>query len=379
MSGRLFGPGDGLAATAVVEEGVDRLLEHAALVADDDLRRVELEQALQAVVAVDDAAVEIVEIAGREAAAVERDERAEIRREHRDHRQHHPLGPVAALAEGLDDLEALRELLALRLAGRRAHLGAEQLGERVHVDLLEHLEDGLAAHAGRELVVAVLVDELEVALLAEEIALLQAGLLRVDDDVRLAVEDLLEILQRDVEHVADARRQALQEPDVRDRRGERDVPEALTTHLGLDHLDAALLAHDPAVLHALVLAAVALVVLHRPEDLRAEQAIPLRLEGAVVDGLGLLHLAVRPLPDLLRAGERDADRAERERVLGLLEEAEDVTHRDHSSIRAREGSSSSSCRRGLHGLASTSSTFRHNDCSSLMSTLKLSGSPASSV
>ena len=222
--------------------------------------------------------------------------------------EHHPLGPVAALAERLDDLEALRELLALRLAGRRAHLAAELLGERVHVDLLEHLEDGLAAHAGRELVVAVLLDELEVALLAQEIAALRAPVsLRVDDDVRLAVEDLLEILQRDVEHVADARRQALQEPDVRDRRGERDVAEALAAHLGLDHLDAALLAHDPAVLHALVLAAVALVVLHRPEDLRAEQAVPLRLEGAVVDRLGLLHLAVRPLADLLRAGQRDAD------------------------------------------------------------------------
>ena len=121
--------GDGLAATAVVEEGVDRLLQHAALVADDDLRRVELEQALQAVVAVDDAAVEIVEIAGREAAAVEGDERTEIRREHRDDREHHPLRAVAALAERLDDLEALGDLLALRLAGRLAHLGAELLGE----------------------------------------------------------------------------------------------------------------------------------------------------------------------------------------------------------------------------------------------------------
>jgi hypothetical protein len=78
------------------------------------------------------------------------------------------------------------------------------------------------------------------------------------------------------------------------------VAEALAAHLGLDDLDAALLADDPAVLHALVLAAVALVVLHRPEDLRAEQAVALRLEGAVVDGLGLLDLAVRPLADLLR-------------------------------------------------------------------------------
>jgi hypothetical protein len=107
---------DRLAAAAVVEEGVDRLLQHAALVADDDLRRVELDEALEAVVAVDDAAVEVVEVAGREAAAVERDERAEVRRQHRDDREHHPLGAVAALAEGLDDLEALGVLLPLRLA-----------------------------------------------------------------------------------------------------------------------------------------------------------------------------------------------------------------------------------------------------------------------
>ena len=78
-------------------------------------------------------------------------------------------------------------------------------------------------------------------------------------------------------------------------------PEALAAHLGLDDLDAALLADDAAVLHALVLAAVALVVLHRAEDLGAEEPVALRLEGPVVDRLGLLDLAVRPLADLLRA------------------------------------------------------------------------------
>src|SRR5690349_19772737 len=119
----LVGTGDGLTAAAVVEESVDRFLQHAALVPDDDLRSVELEQALQAVVAVDDAAVEVVEIAGGEAAAIERNEGAQIRREHRDDGEHHPLGPVAALAERLDDLQALGDLLALGLAGGLAHFG----------------------------------------------------------------------------------------------------------------------------------------------------------------------------------------------------------------------------------------------------------------
>jgi hypothetical protein len=63
---------------------------------------------------------------------------------------------------------------------------------------------------------------------------------------------------------------------------------------------AALFADDALVLHALVLAAKALVVLDRPEDARAEQAVTLRLERAVVDGFRLLDLAVGPRQNLLR-------------------------------------------------------------------------------
>src|SRR5208283_1177853 len=122
----------------------------------------------------------------------------------------------------------------------------------------------------------------------EHLGLRQTRLLGVDDDVALAVQDFFQVLERDVEHVADAAGQRLEKPDVSDRRRQVDVPEALATDLALDDLDAALLAHDPAVLHALVLAAVALVVLHRAADLRAEEPVALRLEGSVVDGLGLL-------------------------------------------------------------------------------------------
>ena len=62
----------------------------------------------------------------------------------------------------------------------------------------------------------------------------------------------------------------------------------------LDDLDAALLADDAAVLHALVLAAEALEVFDRAEDLGAEETVALRLEGPVVDSLGLLDLTERP-------------------------------------------------------------------------------------
>src|SRR5262249_62669 len=210
--------------------------------------------------------------------------------------------------------------------GRFLHLAAQLLGQLVHVDVLQEVADRLGAHAGRERVLAELLDRLQVALLGQQLTALQTGLLRVDDDVRLALHDLLQVLERDVQQVADARRQRLQEPDVRDRGRQVDVAQALAADLGLDHLDAALLADDPAVLHALVLAAVALVVLHWPEDLRAEQAVPFRLERPVVDRLRLLHLTVRPLTDLLGRRQRNADRRERQRIFRLLEEVENVFH-----------------------------------------------------
>src|SRR5262249_13332491 len=107
------------------------------------------------------------------------------------------------------------------------------------------------------------------------------------------VEDLLELARSDVEQVADAARDALEEPDVRDGSGEVDVPHALAAHLLARHFDAAALADDALAADSLVLAAVALPVLRGTEDALAEETVTLRLERAVVDRLGLGHLARR--------------------------------------------------------------------------------------
>src|SRR5262245_13443530 len=132
--------------------------------------------------------------------------------------------------------------------------------------------------------------------------------LRVDarDDVRREVDDLLEILWREVKQVTEPTRYALEIPDVRHRRRELDVAHALAAHLGTRHLDAAPLADDALEADALVFAAVALPVAGRTEDLLAEESVLLRLEGAVVDGLRLLDFAVRPVADVIRRREADA-------------------------------------------------------------------------
>ena len=306
------------AAAAVVEQRVDRFLEHALLVADDDVGRLELDQLLQPVVAVDDAAIEVVEVRRREAAAVERHQRPQLGRNDRDDVEDHPLRPVGRLAERVDDLQPLGVLQLLLDRRLRAHLVAQLVGEPLDADALEQLLDRLGAHLGPELL-AVVLARLAELLFGEQLVRLQLGVARLDDDVGLEVEDALEVAQRDVEQVSDAARQPLEEPHVADRRGQRDVAEALAPHLRLRDLDAALVADHAAVLHPLVLAAEALPVGDRAEDLRAEQPVPFGLERPVVDRFRLRHLAVRPGEDLLRRREADPDGIEvgRERSAGI--------------------------------------------------------------
>ena len=196
---------------------------------------------------------------------------------------------------GLELLEALGQLeLALLLDG---------------VLLAEHL--GL--EVGEVLVAALVVD--------------------VGDEVGREVDDLLELLGLQLltglgahEQVGQPRAGAAQVPDVHDGGGQLDVAHPLAADLRAGDLDAAALADDALEPDALVLAAVALPVLGRTEDLLAEQAVLLGLEGAVVDGLGLLDLAVGPRADRVGGGQTDPE----------LIEVVDVQH-GHSLSSSRPG------------------------------------------
>ncbi len=81
----------------------------------------------------------------------------------------------------------------------------------------------------------------------------------------------------------------------------------LAAHFTQSDFHAALVANHAAVLHALVLAAQTFPVRHRTENLGAEQAIALGLEGAVIDGFRLGHLAVRPRANFLGTRQADAN------------------------------------------------------------------------
>ena len=188
LQGAVARPGDGAAAAAVVEQCVDGLLEHALLVVDDDLGRAEVEQPLQAVVPVDHPAVEVIQVRGREPAAVELHHRAQLRRDHRHDVEDHPVRLVVGLQEGVDDLEALdRTSLLLALGGVDRLL--QQLGLGLEVDLLKQVAHGLGAHAAAEVLAPTERG-------AEAVLELAEGRLVVDDVLRLHLaEDLEDLAQ----------------------------------------------------------------------------------------------------------------------------------------------------------------------------------------
>src|SRR5688572_4828135 len=105
----------------------------------------------------------------------------------------------------------------------------------------------------------------------QQLILCEFGLTGIDDNERFAIEDFFEIFEGDVEKVANSTGQALQKPDVCDGSGQFNMTHPFTTDLALNNFNAALLAHHAAMLHPLVLTAVALVVFDWSKDLGAEK------------------------------------------------------------------------------------------------------------
>ena len=131
------------------------------------------------------------------------------------------------------------------------------------------------------------------------------------------VDDLLELLGLELflrldagEQVGEPRAGAAQVPDVDHGSGQLDVTHAVATDLRAGHLDAAALADDALEADALVLAAVALPVAGRAEDLLAEEAVLLGTQRAVVDRLRLLDLAVGPEANVFGGGQPDLELVE---------------------------------------------------------------------
>ena len=143
---------------------------------------------MEAVVAVDDTAVEIVQVTGGKTTTIQLHHRAQIGRDNGQRGQHHPFRAVAALTEVLHHPQALGGLLAALFAAGRADLFAQFLGHLVQVDLGDNVTHRFGAHAGGK-DIAPAVGQFTVAIFGEQLALFQR--LQVIEIALHLVADLL--------------------------------------------------------------------------------------------------------------------------------------------------------------------------------------------
>src|SRR4029077_13311944 len=218
-------------AASVVEQSVDRFLQHALFVAHDDFGSVQVHQFLQPVVAVDDAAIQIIQIGGGEAPAIQWNQRTQFGWNHRQHIQDHPLRLVAALAEGLNYFQPLRILQALLQRGFVLHLLAQFARERIDFNPFQQFLDRFRAHHGLEAGGAILLVKFAVlGFVLDDFALFHRRVAGIDDHVGLEIQNGFQIAQGNVEQMPDAAGKALSETPVRTGRGPLDVPQALAAY-----------------------------------------------------------------------------------------------------------------------------------------------------
>ena len=138
------------APLAVVNQAVYRFLKHTLFIADNDIWRAQFEQSLEAVIAVDHPAVEVIQVGGGETAAVQLHHRPQIRGNHRQGGQNHPLGTVTALAQRFYDLQALGSPLGPLLGAGGAYLTPQLAGKLIQVHIVQNIVESFSPHFSAE-------------------------------------------------------------------------------------------------------------------------------------------------------------------------------------------------------------------------------------
>ena len=159
---------------AVINQGIHSLLQHPLLVADNDVRRSQLQKPCQTVIPVNNPAIQVIQIRGGKTSAVQLYHGTDIRRDHRNHGHDHPLRFVAGIAECLHNLQPFDDTGALLAAGIPKLL-AQHLRILLQVNRPEKLQHRLRAHSHTERTIAPLLQLLPVFLFRKYLLILQAG------------------------------------------------------------------------------------------------------------------------------------------------------------------------------------------------------------
>ena len=82
--------GNSPTTSAIIDEGVNSLLEHPFLITYDNLRGTQIEEPPQPIIAIDHPPIKVVEVRGSKPSPIQLNHRTKVRGEYREHG--YPLG-----------------------------------------------------------------------------------------------------------------------------------------------------------------------------------------------------------------------------------------------------------------------------------------------
>ena len=303
--------------TTIINQSIYSLLQHALLVADNNVRSTKLQQTLQAVVSVDNTTIQIVQIRGSKTATIQLNHRAQLWRNNWNYIHNHPGWLVAGASEGLNNLQTTDSTNTALLAGYMLQLVSQLLVQDIqtifHVlsllflwqiclQLNQKLLDSLGTHAYYKITTVVL-PSLAILQLRQKLLFGKRCILWIQNNVGSKVENLLHSPWWNIQNQAHAAGDTLEIPNMRYRSSQLNMAHTLTAYLGTSDLNTTAITDSTLMTDTFILTAMTFPITSWSKNFLAEKTILLWLQSTIVNSLWLQYLAMRPLTNLVRRGQ----------------------------------------------------------------------------
>ncbi len=197
----LVGAGHGFATTAIIKQGIHGLLQHALFIAHDDVRRLQFQKTTQTVVTVDHPTIEVVQVGGGEASAIQRNERAQFGGQYRQNLEDHPIRLHPGLVKTFKHLESLGDFLDLGFRRGFRELGAQLFDFGLQIDLAQEFTNALGTHHGHKAITILLLLS-KVVVFRHDLAALERGHVGMDHHKGFKVKHPFDVTKGHVENHA---------------------------------------------------------------------------------------------------------------------------------------------------------------------------------
>ena len=280
-------------ATAVIQQWVHCFLQHAFFIANDDVGCAQFQQTFQTVVTVNHTTVQIVQVRSGKTATIQRYQWTQIRWQYWQHIHDHPLKFHTWALEGFQYFQTFCNFFDFGVRASWFQLLTQYLNFVFDVEGTQQFAHAFCTHFRFEFF-AVFVQVFVIVFFGQQLTALQRSQTRIGYHKSFKVQNAFDVTQSHVQNHAQTRWQWFQEPDVRYRWSQFDVPHALTTHFRQCHFHATFFAGHAFEFQTLVFTAQTFIVFDWAKNFGTEQTIAFRFERTVVDGFRFFNFAIRP-------------------------------------------------------------------------------------